>query len=808
MKKYIFTTIIILLASFPLSAKTVSPFALPPDANSAAYESGAFSYLANPVFTDSSLQPDIAYRYINNEGNTAHHAALTIFGFALGYSWYGSAYSIADSSFHKSGTAMYSISRGFLFGGVLGFGLGYTAGFSDIDAFDGYSAWNFGLLFRPFSFVSFGAAFREINGELDGSALQPVQAYSMALRPFGEWLILSADYSTRSAYSDDPVSSFSGTIDLWHRATLFARCDTSRNFTAGLTIPIDARIGGPANLTADFYKSYNNDYPDYYSAGAALRFRRGRATPLPVADNLIYIKLAESYGENEPSGFFANGRPGFLVLVNGIMKAADDPLIQGAVIEIGTLNMGFGQIQELRKAIKYFRGKGKKICAMMNDSGNKQYYLASCADEIYFSPNTDFSITGLSASVYFFKGLLDRAGVEFQSVRRGDYKSFNEPYTRNGMSPEAKANLDEVLTDLNEQFISGITERKTVTREKVNELFATGLYTPEEAKAKGFIDQVMYSEDMKDTLARDYTLILFEKYTGEETITDSWGSQPVIAIVYVTGNIISGQAGRRGFSTATGDTDYRKMLEPLFADSSVRGIVIRIDSGGGSAVASDFMWKSLVYLKKKYPKPVVFSFGNTAASGGYYIACTGDRIFAENGTITGSIGVISGKISAKELYAKLGINKETIALSEFADIYTESRPMTENEYRLMDKQTGLIYDRFTQKVIEARKLTAAEVEKIAGGRVHTGLGARSKGLVDEEGGIYAAVEFCRSQCGITGMFRILQVPDRSGFLSGIPDLTAGSAWGGVFDIFFRNLDALSMLEGQVLYLQPYYIEIE
>lgn len=808
MKKTIYVIILVLLVSIPLSAKTASPFALPPDANSAAYETGSFSYLANPVFTDTPMQPDIAYRYINTEGYSTHHAVINFLGFALGYSWYGYAYNPAASSPVESNTSMYSISRGFLFGGVFGFGAGYSAGFSSIDGFDKYSGWNAGLLYRPFSFISLGMSVRDINGELGGRELDATQTWSVALRPFGEWLTLSADYATRSAFSGDPVWKFSGRIELWQAASLLVCADTSRNFTAGLTIPLNTRFAEPVNISGDFYKSYNNSNPEFYSAGAAVRFRRGSGAALPVADNLLYIKIAEKYGENETSGFFIKGKPDLLVLVNGIMKAADDPLIDGAVIEINELEMGLAQIQELRRSINYFRGRGKKVHAMMNVSGNRQYLLASCADVIYFSPNTEFSITGLSTNVYFFKGLMDKAGIEYQSVRRGDYKSFNEPFTRTGMSPEAKANLNELLADLNEQFISALTERKPVTREKIKEMFETGLYTPEEAKSRGFIDEVMYSEDMKDSLAVNNIFVKFEDYADEETVTGRWGAQEAIAIIYVRGSIITGDADGSGLNPSTGDSGYRKMLEAVFRDSSVKGVVIRVDSGGGSAAASDFMWKSLVHLKKKYPKPVVFSFGNTAASGGYYIACTGDRIFAENGTVTGSIGVIAGKVSVKELYAKLGISKESISLSEFADIYTESRPLTDNEYRLLDRQTGLIYDRFTQKVIEARKIAAADIEKIAGGRVHTGRGARINGLVDEEGGVHAAVEFCRMQCGIKGTFRILQVPDNSGLFQDITGIAPAAPGVDVLDIFLRNLQSLAMLDGQVLYLQPYIIEIE
>ena len=375
------------------------------------------------------------------------------------------------------------------------------------------------------------------------------------------------------------------------------------------------------------------------------------------------------------------------------------------------------------------------------------------------------------------------------------------------MSPEAEANLREILTDLNEQFISAITERTLISRDKVRKLFETGFYTPDEAKAEGFIDEVMYSEDAIDSISSDGMLVKFDSYCRENRSSGIWSGPPAIAIIYVKGNIIPGRGRQDGMAGSTGNADYGESLERAFKDPGVKGVVIRIDSGGGSAAASDFMWKSLVHLKKKFPKPVVISFGNTAASGGYYVACTGDRIFAENGTITGSIGVISGKISAKELYAKLGISKQTISLSEFADIFDESRPLTQNEYKVIDRATGFIYDRFKQKVIEARKIPATEIEKIAGGRIHTGKGGRANGLVDEEGGIFTAVQFCRSQCGITGEFRIIQLPDNSGFLSGMEN-SFFSADNAVIDMFIRGTQIFGLTDGSALYLEPYYIEIE
>ena len=427
MKRILYTILtLIFLSSAAYAGKAVNPFTLPADALSASHEYGTFSWTANPVFTDSDMHPDLAYRYTRTEGNQSHHAMLNLFGFALGYSRYAVVYSPENEIFRSAGSDIIHVSRGFILGDVLGFGIGYSFCTGGHSGYDDYHGWNAGLLFRPFSFISFGISFRDIGGEIDGDSLRLTQVYSASIRPFGEWVTLSADCVKGSVINDgETFYSFSGEVRAWYNVTLCFSADTNRNFTAGITIPFDTRISAPVNISADFYGSYNRDDPDFMSAGAAVRFRNTGGININVAGNILFIPIADSYDENGAKGFFAENKPEFIELINGIMTAADDPSIEAIVIGIGNLEMGFAQAQEIRRALKQFRGKGKKVYAIMNDTGNKQYFIASCADRIYLAPNSEFAITGLKISLYYFKGLLDKIGIQYESIRRGDYKSFN-----------------------------------------------------------------------------------------------------------------------------------------------------------------------------------------------------------------------------------------------------------------------------------------------------------------------------------------------------------------------------------------------
>jgi protease-4 len=444
----------------------------------------------------------------------------------------------------------------------------------------------------------------------------------------------------------------------------------------------------------------------------------------------------------------------------------------------------------------------------MMEPGNREYYLACAADRIFFTPNSPFTLTGLAARVYFFKGLMDKIGVEFESFRSGAYKSFNEVFTREHMSDAFRENMTALVTDLNDQFVADIMADRGLSRAEVDDLLRRGFMTPDEAAAARFVDRVAYHDEVIEEIGGRPGLMGIDAYARLKVIRPAWGPVQRVALVVIEGSIVSGEDFDTGWFRSIGDATYGKALEKAFADPMVRAVVIRINSGGGGASASDYMWRELARLKKKYGKPVVFSFGNTAASGGYYVACTGDPIFSERGTVTGSIGVVFGKLTLVELYRKLGINKDVIRMSEFADIFSESRRLTDRERGLLQKGVDFVYERFTGRVIEARKIGKDEISRVAEGRVFTGRQARERRLTDEEGGIAAALEYARHLAGIEGYFEVAMLPDER---RGLFEFFDTPRLLKLLQTHMRGLiggaEHIGLAAEGALYLFPYRIEV-
>jgi len=799
--------ITILFTSVSFLYAIENPFPLPPSAISAGYSDGSFSSMLNPVFTDLDTTEDIAFRYLSYNGKSDGNffSSVNLFGFDIIFSNYNTIPDISGNSIIDPGINVYSINRGFFFDNIFGFGAGYSFGSSSEYKFDNYSSWNAGLLFRPFPFISFGFVLKDLNGSIGGEKIDRKEIYSIAVRPWDEYLTLTADLVKKEHHGSELY--YSGEVKGYKDISLIIKYGTDKSITAGLTLPLYIRSGRGTEITFDAYGSHKSETTDFKSAGIAFNFRRDKESAhIAASNNFINLKISGNYSaERDESGFFSKKESTFQDLVRGIERAGDDPSINGILIEIDNAGFGIAQVQEIRDLLNRARSKGKKVYAVLNYSGNKEYYLATASDKIFFTPNSTFKLTGLSARTYFFKGTLDKAGVKFESFSKGKYKSFSETFTRNEMSKDARENLTSIINDLNEQFISGITGERKLTRAAIEELFAKGFYTPAEAKEKGFIDEIMYSNEVTDFLKIKVKTISFAEYIHEKESVSIWGTIPAIAIINVTGSIVNGNGGMSG---STGDYDYQKSLDTAFGDPAVKAIVIRIDSGGGSAAASDFMWNALYSARKKNPKPVVFSFGNTAASGGYYIACTGDTIFAGRGTITGSIGVVAGKVSAEDLYSKLGISTETIKMSEFADIFSESRSLTQNEKNLFQNEINFIYDRFTGKVMEGRAISEKEIAEVAEGKIHTGDAAVRNKLINETGGIASAIEYAKIKGGVDSSYRIINLPENRSFLKGFFSDSETLSLIKHMQFIVRNIEKYRMFEEQTLYVQPYSIEIE
>lgn len=818
----VITVLIMFLVLSAAAYPAENPFPLPPSALSASYSEGSFSSMLNPVFTDMDNADNFAYRYVkyDNENSGNHFVSGNIYGFDLIYSRYNSIPGLDGNSIIDSGVNLYSLNRGLFFYNIFGIGAGYSFTSGGDDYFSSFSGWNAGLLFRPFSFISFGAVMKDINGRIGGEKIYRSDIYSVSIRPWKDYLTLTADCVKKENKSfSDAEFFYSGEFKGYKDISLILKYGTDKSFTAGLILPLYIRSGNGAGIRLDAYGSAKTETDNFKSGGIAVNFKRNtRSIHIAPSENFVLLNIGgnyalegdgyENFTERFKTKLFPKKKSTFQDLVRGIEKVGNDPTIKGFIIEIDNLELGIAQIQEVRDLLKKYRSDGKKVYTVLNYSGNKEYYLATASDKIFFTPNSTFAITGLTVKAYFLKGLMDKGGIKFESFSKGKYKSFSETFTRKDMSDYARENLTAIVTDLNEQFISGIMEERKLPRSGIESLFARGFYTPAEAKEKGFIDAVMYTGEAIDSLSEGIATVPFDEYINEEESNSCWGTVPAIAVINVTGSIVSGNSGSSLMSGSTGDYDYRNFIDTAFSDPSVKAVVIRIDSGGGSAAASDFMWNALSSAKKRNPKPVVFSFGNTAASGGYYIACTGDPIFAENGTITGSIGVVAGKVTAEELYVKLGITTETIKMSEFADIFSESRSLTEKEKVLFQKNIDFIYDRFTGKVMEGRNITEKEIADVAEGKVHTGAAAKKNRLVNETGGIISAIEYARVKSGTDKTFRIINFPESKSFLENIFSLSETLSFARYMKFIVQNIEKYRLLEEKTLYIQPYSIEIE
>lgn len=797
------------------SAEMENSFNAAIPSGSASYMSSSTAPLVNPVFSDIVNGYSLSYRmlFYNDDKDLNHLLMFNIAGFSFSYSWLNNLYNYSNKNIESNSTRLASINKGFFFNNMIGFGLGYSFSKSDDDNFNHYSSFNIGFLLRPAGFMSLGFVMRDINKpSLYGLKLTPREVYSVSIRPLGEMLALSFDAERFSGERFNRKNmSLSLDVKIAFDISLYAKYSFYSNISFGAMMPFGFQSPNSSTMILDYSGKFNSDKKaNMSSIGFTFTSEKYRS-PIIISKSFLKIKLADEVNELEPGYLMRDKRPNFYDILKAIRESASDKNITGLLIEIDNPSIGIAQVQELRTEIKNFRRSGKKVHSVMTSPGNRGYYIATAANTICFTPNNEFTLTGLVAEVYFFKNILDKVGVKFESVSRGKYKSFNEPFTRDKMSGEYRENLTAILTDLNEQFISDICADRNIDRAKINDLFSRGLISSGEALKSGFIDAADYPDVMESNFTKVDGIVALENYLNEHRKIYEWGGLPGIAVVHVSGSIIKGKNRGAGMISPEniGDETFCQTLKEVFEDDSIRAIVIRINSGGGSAAASDFMWHSLISLRKEHKKPVVISFGNMAASGGYYIAATGDKIFASNGSITGSIGVVSGKVTLKRLYEMFGINKEVIKMSEFADIFSESRELTEKEREILQRGVDFAYSSFTQKVMDARKISKDNISKVAEGRVFTGSQAKENELVDNIGGLMAAVEYARSLSKIKKSYRVEHYPEKKATLMQLLDLASlNESFSKSYERVFGSLEYFYNNNEPAIYLYPFRVEIK
>jgi protease IV len=448
-------------------------------------------------------------------------------------------------------------------------------------------------------------------------------------------------------------------------------------------------------------------------------------------------------------------------ILSNIKKAAQDDKIKGILLELDLTSNSYANLEEIRKELIEFKKSKKFIVAyaeMMDEHG---YYLASTADKIYINPSGELLLNGMSSQVIYLKGAFDKLGLEPQLIRHGKYKSAGEPLIAEHMSNENRKQIESYMGSLYHHFVANIAkDRKKTEAEVENIINKLSIREPMDAVKLGMIDSVKYEDQLFDELkgklglkADDkLSLVGLGKY--KNTKNDISTAEEKIAVIYCEGDIVSGKSSDGSMGSET----ICEAIKKVRTDKKYKALVLRINSPGGSALASDVIWREIVLTKKE--KPVVVSMGNVAASGGYFIAAPADVIVAQPNTITGSIGVFGLLINAQKLIKeKLGINVETVKFGEFADLGSPDRPLNNSEKEIIQHAIDKIYNDFVARVAEGRKMTAAQVDSIAQGRVWSGKEAKEIGLVDEFGGLETAINIAAKRAKIED-YRIVNLPEQ------------------------------------------------
>ena len=449
------------------------------------------------------------------------------------------------------------------------------------------------------------------------------------------------------------------------------------------------------------------------------------------------------------------------VIVEGLKEGADNKNIDALYIKCGAALASPATFNAIREAVKEFKKTGKKVYAYGDVYTLGTYYVASVSDKIFLNPYGEIAIQGLGSTSMYLKGLFDKLGVEFQVVKVGTFKSAVEPYISTQMSEPARAQLDTLFSTMWDFMKDGICDnRKKLSGSEIDSLVNNGLMfsTAEFAAESGFVDEVVYERVMDERLAKlidvDKKKLNFvspSTLIGQLPWTDAYSSKNNIAVLYATGEIVDG---------ASTGINYQKLvpiITQLADDDKIKGLVLRVNSPGGSAFGSDQIGEALDYFQSK-KKPLAVSMGDYAASGGYWISCGADRIFADPLTITGSIGIFGLIPNVKGLSVKLGINPQSVSTNPAADFPTLFTPMDEKQLSIMQKYVETGYDRFIKRVATGRKMTEAKVRQIAEGRVWNAMKAKEIGLVDELGSLKDAIEWTAKKADIYSKYDVSVYP--------------------------------------------------
>ncbi|MDQ6666061.1 MAG: signal peptide peptidase SppA [Acidobacteriota bacterium] len=556
---------------------------------------------------------------------------------------------------------------------------------------------------------------------------------------------------------------------------------------------------------------------------AVFAIARMKEKPATVADgSTLILRLEGDLPERPPIEFpipFLQSKTPLTVenVWSILRKATVDARVKAIVLEPRGLSIGWGKLQEFRADLEQFKKSGKPLYAYLKSPGTREYYLATAASRIYMPPEDMLDLKGMRLELMYFKRTLDKLGVSVDVEHAGKYKDFGDMFTRTSMSPETAEVYNGVLDDLYGNVVQRIAEGRKKSPEEVRAIIDDGPFISPQALAKGLVDELRFEDEMfgelktalKDTEIRKLS---FREYLRVPLASVGLGGKQRIAFVIGDGAITRGDPESDSDTGGIQSEQFDKLLKRVGNDSSIKGVIVRIDSPGGEVSASDDIWREMNQLSRK--KPLVISMSDAAASGGYYMAMTGDPIVAYPGTLTGSIGVVFGKPNLHGLYDKLGIDKDTLSRGRFATVDSDYQPLSDEGRLKLREGIDENYRAFVTKVANARKRRFQDIEPLAQGRVWMGDQAKTRGLVDELGGLDRAIELVKQKARIPVSERVNLItypPKRSlfdlMFNTPSPEAAFDARLAGLFGASARPLidspELKLWMRGGMLRLTPY-----
>lgn len=507
----------------------------------------------------------------------------------------------------------------------------------------------------------------------------------------------------------------------------------------------------------------------------------GKNKPNVKSNSILTLNLDSEIKERNvenPLAFLENKNElqlGLYEILKNIDNAKQDKNIKGIYLNMSDIPNGQATIEAIRKKLIEFKTSGKFIYAYGLNYSERAYYLASVADKILVNPNGMIEFNGLGTRPFFLKNLIDKMGIEAQVFYAGKFKSATEPVRYTKMSEENKMQVKEYLNSFYSHYMNEISKTRGIQYKELDSLSRKGLVQDaNDALKYRLADNLVYYDEflkiLKDKVGekseKDLHFIDMEAYDGTRDDDKKGGDK--IAVVYAQGNISDGESDEDGI----GGDKYARIFRKLRNDDKVKAVVVRVNSGGGSASASDIMWRELKLTKLK--KPVVVSMGDVAASGGYYMSCMADRIFAEPNTLTGSIGVFGVIPNMQKFFEnKMGITFDEVATGEMSNMYSTTKPFSEKEKNAMQGFINRIYDQFLQRVAEGRGKTKEQINEIAQGRVWSGNDALKNGLVDELGGLNDAIKFAAKKSNMN-IYQVEAYPKAKNKIEAILEKISGN----------------------------------